>query len=185
MDTIISDLENTKAIVIDLRFNQGGKDEVGLEILGHFITQKTKIASKKARYLSGFTNEQSIYIEPRKPFYSKNLYILTSHMTASAAEVATIGSLAIDNATRIGSLTEGILSDGLDKKLPIGWFYTLSNEIYTERKGNNYERIGIPPNIDLNYNEDRAIMLNGILEELETNGDRSIEEVIAIEGKNN
>ncbi len=181
MDTIISELINTNSIIIDLRFNQGGKDEAGLEILGHFVSNKTKIASKKARYLSDFTNKQSIYVEPRKPLYSHPIYILTSPMTASAAEVAAIGSMSIENATIIGSSTEGVLSDGLDKKLPIGWYYTLSNEIYTERSGKNYEGIGIPPDIELGYSDDRATMLNGILEELETKGDRAIEKVIEIE----
>lgn len=185
MDTIIRDLAKTKAIIIDLRFNQGGKDEASIEILGHFVKNQTQIASKKARYKSGFTNHQNIYIEPRKPFYGQNLYVLTSHMTASAAEVAVIGSLALDNTTRIGSSTEGILSDGLDKKLPIGWYYVLSNEIYTERKGNNYEGIGIPPDIDLGYSKDRATMLNGILGEVISTGDKAIEQVIKMVSETN
>ena len=62
-----------------------------------------------------------------------------------------LSSLTLDNVNRIGSHTEGVFSDVLDKALPNGWEFGLSNEVYLDANGVNYESIGIPPNIKLDY----------------------------------
>lgn len=180
MKTVASDIASSKAVIIDLRFNQGGKDEVGLEFFSHFVNEKTQIATKKARLGDGYTNHQSLFLEPQSPYYDGHVYVLTSHMTASAAEVATIASLALDNASIIGSHTEGIFSDGLDKKLPNGWEFVLSNEIYLDNNGHNYEGKGVTPHVDLNYPKDRAHMLNTIYNQLQSSGDQSIDKALGV-----
>ncbi len=181
MDSIVMDLHMAKALVFDLRFNQGGKDEAGLEFMGHFVKSRKKIASKKARLAQGFSNHQSMHLEPKEPHFDKNVYLLTSYQTASAAELAVLSSLPYSNFVRIGSNTEGIFSDGLDKKLPNGWDFRLSNEIYVDAKGINYEGIGIPPDIKIDYPKEKAAFLNMILGQLQSSGDEAIEEVFKIE----
>lgn len=181
MDTIVSDLQNAEALIIDLRFNQGGKDEVGLEFIGHFVNKKKKVASKKARLGKGYTNHQSMLLEPKKPHFSNKVYVLTSHETASAAELAVMATLPYDNFIRIGSNTEGVFSDGLDKLLPNGWHYTLSNEIYVDSEGINYEGTGIPPDINLHYPSDKGAFLNLVLDQIQSSGDEAIEHVFEIE----
>ena len=181
MDTIAIDLQNAKAIILDFRFNQGGKDEVGLEIIGQFVNKPIKFATKKARLGDGFTNHQEINVIPNKPTLDKKVYLLTSHISASAAEVATMATLQNDQIIKIGAATEGIFSDGLDKRLPNGWTYTLSNEIYEDAAGNDYEGIGIPPDINLNYPKDNGALVNLIFEQLNNGGDEAIEMVFELE----
>lgn len=181
MDTIIQDLKNATAMIIDLRFNPGGKDEAGLEFLGHLFNERVKVSTKKARRGKGFANHQSIYMEPRTPHFGKDVYILTSHQTGSAAELATMSTLSSDRFTRVGSNTEGIFSDGLDKQLPNGWTYTLSNELYYDYQGINYEGVGIPPDIKIDYPQDKGAMLNALLDQVEGDGDKAIEQVIELE----
>lgn len=185
MKSVFIDLQDSKALVIDLRFNQEGKDEVGLEIIGHLVKDKVQIASKKARLGDTFTNHQNIYIESRLPFYNKTAYILTSVMTGSAAELATLSTFSVDNVVRIGSNTEGIFSDGLDKKLPIGWEYKLSNEIYMSMDGKSYESIGIAPQIDLGYPNNKVEFLNLVFKQLQDSEDAAIEKVIQLENIRN
>jgi C-terminal processing protease CtpA/Prc len=152
MDKITEYIKNTKVCIIDLRFNGGGYDEVQIEILKRFATKETLIVSKKARNKNGFTPKQSIYVKPSKNAYKGKVYILTSYQTASAAEDFVLGALsAIPDAIRIGSNTTGIFSDILDKKLPNGWGYGLSNEIYESSKGESYEVIGIEPHYKIKY----------------------------------
>lgn len=181
MDTIMHEMKDAKAIVIDLRINTGGKDEAGLEFIGHFVDSKIKIASKKAKKDDGFTNHQDIFMEPRTPNYLENVYILTSGMTASAAELAVLATLPNDRFIRIGSNTEGSFSDGLDKRLPNGWEYRLSNELYFDYEGNNYEGIGIRPDLDIGYPRDNGAMINMIFDQLNDSGDKAIEIVFELE----
>ncbi len=181
MDTIISEIGNAKALVIDLRFNQGGKDEAALEFISHLVDKRLEIASKKARLGKGYTNHQVVFLDPKTPFFNKNVYVLTSGVTASAAELAVLATLPYNNFVRIGSNTEGIFSDGLDKTLPNGWDYKLSNEIYVDSEGRNYEGSGIPPDIDLNYPREKGAFLNLILNQIQSTGDEAIEKVFKLE----
>ena len=180
MDSIFIEIQNTQALIIDLRFNTGGKDEVGLELAGHLVENNMKIASKKAKIGNSFANHQNIYLESRIPFYDKDVFILTSGVSSSATEVAILATLDLNNVTRIGSHTEGIFSDALDKILPNGWEYTLSNEIYEDLEGRNYEGIGIKPHIELNYPPLKPDFINHLYDQILAGEDEAIERVVKL-----
>jgi len=182
LTTIFDDIRNTKVCIIDIRFNGGGFDQAGLEVLRFFTNKRTIAFSKKARFENGFTEKQTVYFEPNTNQYAGDVYILTSHQTASASETFVIASLNLPNVKRIGSNTEGVLSDVLSKKLPNGWEYTLSNEIYESADGINYERNGIPPDYDLNYSQNAKDFYTNMLLELKKE-DRAIEKVIELNGE--
>jgi len=180
--SIFDDIKNTKVCIIDIRFNGGGFDQAGLEVLSYFTNKKTIAFFKKARFQNGFTEEQTVYIEPNKNQYAGDLFILTSHQTASASETFVLASLNLQNVKKIGSKTVGVLSDVLSKKLPNGWEYTLSNEIYESADGINYERIGIPVDYKINYSEKTSEFYNNLLKDLKKGEDSAIEKVIELEG---
>jgi len=163
MEVIYEDIKNSKACIIDIRFNGGGYDEVGLEILSYFIKQPVLAFSKKARFGEGFTESQDVYIKPKGNQFEGSLYILTSFQTASASETFVLASQNIENSIRVGSNTEGILSDILSKRLPKGWEYSLSNEIYENADGTNYEGIGIPADYSLAYSREAIKFYNDLL----------------------
>ncbi len=180
MAIIYEDIKNTKSCIIDVRFNEGGFDQIGLEILSYFTNKKRIAFSKKARLKNGFTNTQNIYIEPNEVNYKGKLYLLTSPQTASASETFILASQNIENVTRIGSNTEGILSDVLSKRLPNGWEFGLSNEIYENVEGKNYEMTGIPTDYEINYSRIAKDFYMDLLIELKTN-DKAIEKVIELD----
>ncbi|MEO8254401.1 MAG: S41 family peptidase, partial [Flavobacterium sp.] len=167
MGKIIEKLQGTNAIIIDLRFNSGGYDLVSLEILKYFISEETKLYSKKVKLLNGFTEPQLFSISPADKTYNKPVFLLTSHQTASAPEALALGSMAIKNSTRIGSNTEGIFSDILEKKLPNEWILNLSNEIYQDLNGTCYESIGIPPNVKINYSHNENVFLRNLKKKID------------------
>ena len=107
---------------------------------------------------------------------------MTSHQTASASETFLLASLNLPNAKKIGSNTEGVFSDVLSKKLPNGWEYTLSNEIYESADGSNYEGIGIPADYKMDYSEETTEFYNNLLEGLKKGEDLAIEKVIELNG---
>jgi len=151
MSTIFDNLKSTDFCIIDVRFNNGGFDQAGLCVLGYFTDQRILAYTKKARNGTDFTRKQAIYIDPNPIHYTNPIYILTSPQTASAGETFVLGSLNLPKVQRIGSNTAGVFSDVLDKRLPNGWNYGLSNEVYESPNNKNYEMIGISPDFKIDY----------------------------------
>ena len=167
MDKVMEDLKDTKYIIIDVRFNGGGQDVVSLEILRRINADRKKIASKKARHNDGYTKHTPIYLEAAKNPYTKPVYLLTSQQSASATDMMSLSSMELKQLKRIGSHTNGAISDALQKSLPNGWQFSLSNEIYTDNNDKYYENIGIPVDFELNYPEDRQTFFRSVVNDLE------------------
>ena len=155
MQEAISDLKNTRLLLLDLRFNGGGNDDVGLEILRWFNQEKRQVAWKKAVAGDSFSPKVPIFLESCDAPYLGTVVLLTSKQSASATDFTAMASMELLGVYRIGAPTEGALSDALNKTLPNGWYFSLSNEIYTDMQGNCYESVGIPVHIDLGYPSDR------------------------------
>jgi len=164
MDTILSDLSETQSIIIDLRFNGGGYETVALRLLSHFVKQPKHILSIKAKKEQGYTKEQKYVLNPSKNIYEGKVTVLTSHNTASAADIFALGTMAYPEIKRFGSSTNGIFSEILWKNLPNGWEFSLSNEIYSDSNGNIYEIIGVPSDYDIDYPKDRNDFYNNFYE---------------------
>jgi hypothetical protein len=179
MDSIVNSIGSAKACIIDLRFNGGGFDDASVEILNHFVNKETDICTKKVRLGKGFTEKQVMTLIPSTNTFKGQLFILTSHETASAAELLVLGSKEIPNAKSIGSTTEGVFSDILNKKLPNGWTYGLSNMIYESLDGVSYEEIGMTPDYKIAYPVKTKDFYEYLLTDLE-DGDDAIQKVIEI-----
>jgi carboxyl-terminal processing protease len=108
-----------------------------------------------------------IYLDSAKNPYTKPVYLLTSQQSASATDMMSLSSMEITQLKRIGSHTNGAISDALQKTLPNGWHFSLSNEIYTDNNDKFYENIGIPVDFELNYPEERQTFFRSVAEDLE------------------
>lgn len=177
MDSIVSTIKNAKACIIDLRFNGGGFDDASVEILNHFVSKETDICTKKVRLDNSFTEKQLMTLTPTQNTFKGKLFVLTSHETASAAELLVLGAREIPNATIIGSTTEGVFSDILSKRLPNGWNYGLSNMIYQSMDGVSYEEVGLAPDILLEYPVKSKDFYEYLFEDV-ADGDDAIEKAV-------
>ncbi len=166
MNTLMTDLFNTKSIVIDVRFNGGGQDAVSFEILSRFIPEKLQIATQKLKYKNSYTDILPLYIEGVKNAYTKPVYVLTSQQTGSAAEAFAIATMPMKNVKRIGSPTSGAMSTALEKTLPNGWTFSISNEVYMDNQGYSYENKGVPVDYNLNYPKDRQTFFRNVANNL-------------------
>ncbi|WP_299835242.1 S41 family peptidase [uncultured Tenacibaculum sp.] len=167
LDKIMKDLSEMESIVIDVRFNGGGQDAVSFEILSRFISkERLQIATQQLRNGNKLTNVLPLYIKGSENTYNKPVYVLTSQQTGSAAEAFSIATLAMDNTKRIGSKTSGAMSTALEKTLPNGWSFTISNEIYMDNNGKAYENIGIPVDYELSYPKDRQAFFRSVVDNL-------------------
>lgn len=173
---IVNEIQNKDACVIDLRFNQGGYDWLGLAFMSHFIDKEYNVFKKKRRFKDGYSEYQILDIQPSKPAFLNKVYILTSPFTVSAAETTTMATMSFPNFTIIGDNTAGTLSDMLYKGLPNGWIYSLSNEVYETMDGKLFEVTGIPPDYKIEYPREENKLFKAMILEFETQ-DRAIEKV--------
>lgn len=152
MPRVLEELGHLPALIVDLRGNGGGYDGVALR-LASYLTDRRRLAfSKAARAGNGFTGRQKVTLRSAQTApYAGNIYLLTSELTASAAEIFVLSLLQHPRLTLVGEPTQGILSDTLERHLPNGWFFTLSNELYHSYDGAIYEDVGIPPHIRIPF----------------------------------
>ncbi len=136
-------LAQTKGLVLDLRFNQGGFDAVALQIASQFNAEVRVIGSKGLRTGS----QHPIKLAAAKTPYLKPLQVLAGGSTVSAGEVLTLALASLPQATVIGEPTHGSLSDALLHQLPNGGTLTLSNERYQDPAGHLLEVQGVLPDV--------------------------------------
>lgn len=138
----------TTSVIIDLRFNMGGNDEIGQKVLSYFISEKRKIYSRKTFYAaSKWTVEKNILITPSPQNNTTTpIRLLIGPITASAAETFALGMKTLPQVKIIGENSMGIFSDQFPRILPNGWWITLSNELLLSPDKLSYEGIGVPVN---------------------------------------
>ncbi len=144
----LKDLEDTKGLIIDVRFNDGGQDQVALNYVRHFMSQPQVVYSKFSGSGAWATPKKEVNLDPQSDnIYLKPTAVLVSGDTVSAAELFTIAISSLPQVTIIGEPTAGALSDVLVKRLTSDILFGVSNETYLDAQGNNYEGGGIPPDI--------------------------------------
>lgn len=143
-----------RGLVVDVRVNQGGSDELGLQIAARLTDRGYPAYRKEARNDplddTRFTPRYTARVAPARgvPRYTGPIAVLTSGATVSAGE--TFAKALAERplpTTLIGEHTQGALSDVLLKSLPGGWLFALSNERYTTPRGDSHEGPGVPPDI--------------------------------------
>jgi C-terminal processing protease CtpA/Prc len=143
---IAKEFETVQAVIVDLRYNQGGYDAVSLELAGLFAADRHVAFRKKAFRSKG--NKYDVVLTPSSPRrLAVPVAVLISEHSVSAAETAAVAFRTLSNAKLVGQQTQGALSDVLEKKLPNGWTFTLSNEIFETVDGEFPEGTGVLPHI--------------------------------------
>jgi hypothetical protein len=149
MDQVMSDLEQAGSIILDIRLNGGGFDNVGMAIANRFADRKRLAFTKQARNGSGVTPMQEFFIEPGGGFqFTRPVYVLTSARTASAGDIFAMCMRNLPHVTLVGHPSTGILSDNLKKHLPNGWTTSISNEFYCSSDGKLFEGPGVPVDVE-------------------------------------
>ncbi|WP_368183781.1 S41 family peptidase [Aestuariibius sp. HNIBRBA575] len=142
-------LQDTKAIILDNRFNPGGSDDISMAYAAFFADDTERLAfSKRTRMSVGFSETTEIILRRNADteiHLDQPVYLLNSEFTASAAEIFTMAIQDLPNVTILGEPTAGHLSDILEMRLPNGWIVGLSHQIYLDGHNVGYEGLGVPP----------------------------------------
>lgn len=146
---IIDYFAGAEAIILDVRYNPGGSDDVSLAYAGFFADETQPVFTKVTRTEEGFTEPFEAILTPQAVHTDVPVVVLTSPYTGSAAEIFTMAMRELPQVTTMGLPTSGGLSDIMSITLPNGWTLGFSHQIYTTVAGEGFERVGVPPDISL------------------------------------
>lgn len=155
-DNVLVQLSDIGALIIDFRFNQGGRVSNGLSLASR-LTDRERHAFTRLTRTGGMDEfgqqEEIFYSAAGETRPDLPILLLTSNGTASSAEVTAIALAQHERVTLIGEKTVGILSSVLDRELPNGWTFGLSHQRIKSSSGTDYERVGVPPDIQVSDSE--------------------------------
>ena len=153
LDTIARDFRDFDGFIIDIRDCPGGHDSTAITIINRFCDRERIAFHRKTKIGPGeddFTPLKTWHIEPQGDAqFTGPIVLLTCDSVFSGGEVFALAIRELPQVTIIGDRTNGIFSYVLDKKLPIGWLYGLSYQVYFSAEMVCYEGTGIPPDIEL------------------------------------
>ncbi len=171
---VLTDFENTRGLIIDIRNNDGGEDEGGRAFAGFFTSGETLFMI--SRYKTGpkpedFENPREWILKPvGSEQYLKPIVLLTNRYTISAAETFSLAMKTIPGVIHVGDTTTGAFSDAVSRQLPNGWGYSLSVGDYRDGKNFSHESIGLVPDV----------LVENSKEELQAGTDMALERAIEI-----
>jgi hypothetical protein len=153
-DVIVSALEylkSTDAIIIDVRRNGGGSPSSVNFLISHFTTRDT-VASLTVKNRSGnetFTRYTLAEVPgPRRP--QVPLYVLTSGVTASAAEDFTFVLKNMKRATIVGAPTAGAGHNNAVVDVGHGFGTSISfTRVMDPTTKKEWERVGVIPDVEV------------------------------------
>lgn len=150
------DFDGLKGYIIDLRECPGGDDKVLLEILGRFADRKRVAFHRKEKLgLHEYSELRTWYVEPKGASqFTEPVVLLTNDAVFSGGDVFALVASVLPNVTIVGEHTNGIFSYQFCGKLPNGWTYTLSNQIYYSADMVCYESKGVPVDIKVTNTKD-------------------------------
>ncbi len=174
IDDIIHYFQDADAMIIDVRRNGGGDDRVGKLIADRFADEKRLYMTTQVRNgprYTDFGEKKYWYVEPDGPLqFTKKIVLLTDRTSISAAENFTLAMRRLPHVTVIGDLTSGCFADVYTGRLPNGWQFGCSYNLFLDHSGFCWEGLGVPP--DLYATND--------LENLETDRDNAIELALSL-----
>lgn len=134
-----------RAVIIDASMNHGGHDFISRAMASRFAAQETPAYVKYAADADDPYRTDVAIVPSEGRRFTGPVWLLTSDITVSAAEILTLSMRALPNVVHAGGTTRGAFSDILEKTLPNGWVLTLSNEVYLDHDGLGWEGRGLPP----------------------------------------
>jgi carboxyl-terminal processing protease len=148
LDAIASQCAGARGTLIDLRYNPGGEDRLGLELASRFLTEPRPAWQKRALGPGGWTPYVMTMVQPTtRARLPGPVSVLIGERTISAAETTAVALQSAAGARLVGTPAQGALSDMLTRPLPNGWTLTLSNEDYAKPDGTRLEGPGLQPDI--------------------------------------
>jgi len=158
IDNVIEKLENSEAIIFDLRQNQGGDDRYSARIARAFSDGKHFVYTEQTRNgldYDDFDEKKEFYTEyDAEKSYLKPVIVLTDRATISAAETFLLHMKSFKHVVQVGDTTAGDFSVTSNIRfLPNAWHYNYSIQKVLLPNGESLDGIGHVPDVYIKNTE--------------------------------
>ncbi|MCG8697177.1 MAG: S41 family peptidase [Bacteroidales bacterium] len=161
IESVIEKYSDMDAFIIDIRMNGGGSSSNADAISSHFTDKERFVLS--TRYRNGpkhsdFSDWVDVQLSPaQNNLFTKPVVVLTNRYCYSSAEWFTLSMRSIPGTKIFGDTTGGGSGNPLQKDLPNGWAFRLSNSQKRMPSGSDFQGVGIAPDstIIITRNDER------------------------------
>jgi carboxyl-terminal processing protease len=151
----IESMRDASGLIIDLRGNGGGEDQVAINMAGMLFDKQTQLMITKTN-----KGEDKYYqAKPQKNGFLGTVVILVDEGSGSASEQFAAGMQEVGRAFVIGKTTAGEDMDADLAKLPTGAYLVYAYGLPRTPKGVVIEGRGVIPNTEVSLT--RAELLKG------------------------
>ena len=171
IDLALDELENTRAIILDVRGNRGGLTGNVSRISGRFCAENKTYAISQTKNGPGSNDfDEGVELEIKKNGswqYTKPVILLTNAQTMSAGEEFTMAMCSQPHVKQVGNHTCGVFSLSLERCLANGWRYSVSVQKVSRPDGSIPEGKGIvpsPENLIINPDTKEDLQLERAIE---------------------
>lgn len=146
----LAGLRDAAALVVDIRDNPGGSEDVAQVVASHFYDEKR--VYRRAQFKNGtghgqFAGPVEFSVSPASPRFSGPVALITNRFNGSASEEFALMMRILPNVVQIGDTTLGLGSNPWRVTMSNGWSYRVPQSIQTTPDGSIYQSVGLPPRI--------------------------------------
>jgi len=182
---------NTDALILDLRNNDGGRADAVALVVSYFVEGNPQELvgiywKPLAKTVESFTSPS---IRGRK-YLDRNVYLLTSKDTVSAAEAFCYNMKNLKLATQVGEVTAGAANPGSMKRIDDHFSLFLpTGRAVDPATGKNWEGTGINADVAVSAADSlgkaHILALKAIQEKADANKRQRLEEIVRKLGEKN
>jgi len=151
LDAALDHLRDTRALILDVRMNPGGDEQLALQFAARFTAAPRTTGAVRFRngpLHADFDEPRARVVRPRGAWqYTRPVVVLTGRGSASSNETFIAAMREFPNVTLAGDTTAGASGNPAFYDLGGGWQYSVSRWIETAADGMVIEGNGIAPRV--------------------------------------
>jgi hypothetical protein len=171
INQMLTDLKDTKGMILDVRGNGGGDPEMAGMLAGHFTNNRVYAGFESFKTGPGKSDfsQSEIYLEAGNGVkYLKPIAMLTDRGVFSATLTLQYLTDPLKNTFTVGARSGGGSGSTSDGQLANGWLYSLSVSEFIDAKGRHIDN-GILPDVEVHLDatiSDRDEIIEKAIQEI-------------------
>lgn len=150
LDAAVASFDDARAVVVDVRQNGGGDDDVARAVAGRFADARRPYmtVAERAPGADAMGAPVPWHVEPMGPSqYDGPVVVLTNDRTVSAAETFVLAMRALPHVLVVGDATAGVMADAYPMPAGNGWVFGVPVNVMRDAHGLSWEGVGLPPDL--------------------------------------